>query len=641
MKPLTSIAVLSALAHAAPTDDKRDVDTRFPYNGPAVPVGDWVDNSINGNGKGYKRLTEPPAVKPKTANATNNVNVISLAYVPGGMNIHYQTPFGLGEAPCISYGIFPHALSHVATGKSHTYGRTPSCSQIEAVTQCNEYFHDVQIANLTSDTTYYYRIEAANGTTESPILSFKTGRAPGEKEPFSIAVLNDMGYMNAGGTYRQLAKAVDDGVAFAWHGGDISYADDWLSGIIACTDSWPVCYNGSSTYLPVANGTAPPDIPVDDPAYLTPLPAGEAPSEGSPQGGDMSVLYESNWDLWQQWMNVIGMKIPYMVLPGNHDDTCAAGFDGPNNTLTAYLNSNETNSTAEDTLLTYYSCPPSQRNFTAYDHRFRMPGDESGGRANFWYSFDYGLAHFISIDGETDFAYSPQWPFVRDTSGNETLPTRNETFVTDSGPFGYINGSWKDNKAYEQWNWLKKDLESIDRSKTPWVIAMSHRPMYSSEVSSYQPNVRNAFQKLLMDNNVDAYLAGHVHWYERLWPLTSNGSIDHAAIIDNNTYHVNEGVSMTHLINGAAGNVESHSTLPWNETLDITAVLNQHYYGYSKLTFHNESVATWQYILGVDGSVGDELTLIKSGAPSSNCSESSKHSGSGWSPRDVEALGYA
>lgn len=270
-----------------------------------------------------------------------------------------------------------------------------------------------------------------------------------------------------------------------------------------------------------------------------------------------------------------------------------------------------------------------------------MPGEESGGRANFWYSFDYGLAHFISIDGETDFAYSPQWPFVRDTSDNETLPSRNETFVTDSGPFGYINGSWKDNKAYEQWNWLKNDLESIDRSKTPWVIAMSHRPMYSSEVSSYQPNIRNAFQKLLMDNNVDAYLAGHVHWYERLWPLTSNGTIDHAAIIDNNTYHVNEGISMTHLINGAAGNVESHSTLPWNETLDITAVLNQHYYGYSKLTFYNESVATWQYILGVDGSVGDELTLIKSGTASSNCSEGSKHSGSVWSARDVEALGYA
>lgn len=151
------------------------------------------------------------------------------------------------------------------------------------------------------------------------------------------------------------------------------------------------------------------------------------------------------------------------------------------------------------------------RNFTAYQHRFTMNGDENnGGRTNFWYSFDFGLAHFISLDGETDFAYSPEWPFVRDIKGNETLPKENETFSTDSGPFGYINGSWKDNKAYEQYQWLQKDLASIDRSKTPWVFAMSHRPMYSSEVSSYQKNVRNAWEELMLEHGVDAYFAGHV-----------------------------------------------------------------------------------------------------------------------------------
>jgi hypothetical protein len=31
-----------------------------------------------------------------------------------------------------------------------------------------------------------------------------------------------------------------------------------------------------------------------------------------------------------------------------------------------------------------------------------MPGQETGGVGNFWYSFDYGNAHFISIDAETD-----------------------------------------------------------------------------------------------------------------------------------------------------------------------------------------------------------------------------------------------
>jgi len=43
---------------------KRDVDTRFPYTGPAVPIGDWVDATVNGNGKGFIRLVEPPAVAP-------------------------------------------------------------------------------------------------------------------------------------------------------------------------------------------------------------------------------------------------------------------------------------------------------------------------------------------------------------------------------------------------------------------------------------------------------------------------------------------------------------------------------------------------------------------------------------------------
>lgn len=121
------------------------------------------------------------------------------------------------------------------------------------------------------------------------------------------------------------------------------------------------------------------------------------------------------------------------------------------------------------------------------------------------------MAHFISLDSETDLAYSPAWPFIRDLSGNESHPMRNETYVTDAGPFGYINGSWKDNKAYEQYQWLAKDLANIDRSKTPWVIAMAHRPMYSSEVSSYQSNIRDAWQDLLISAGVDAYIAGHIH----------------------------------------------------------------------------------------------------------------------------------
>ncbi|MGI4850210.1 MAG: hypothetical protein ACRYGK_19040, partial [Janthinobacterium lividum] len=69
---------------------------------------------------------------------------------------------------------------------------------------------------------------------------------------------------------------------------------------------------------------------------------------------------------------------------------------------------------------------------------------------------------------------------------------------------------------------------------------------------------------------------------------------------------------LTHIINGMAGNIESHSTLDKGEKeLKITNVLDQEHYGFSKLTFHSAKKLSWQFIRGVDGAIGDELTLVK------------------------------
>ncbi|KAH8703115.1 acid phosphatase AphA [Talaromyces proteolyticus] len=608
MKATAASLLLAALA-ASPQCHARAapvVDETYPYTGPDVPIADWVDPTINGNGKGFPRLVEAPAVRPAKENPTNNVNVISLSYLPGGINIHYQTPFGLGETPKVHWGTNPKHLDRVAGGYSHTYDRTPPCSEVAAVTQCSQFFHEVQLHNLKHSTTYYYRIPAANGTTESELLTFTTARRAGHRGEFSVAVLNDMGYTNAQGTFRELQKMVKEGAAFAWHGGDLSYADDWYSGILPCEDSWPVCYNGTNTELPGGG-------PIPD-EYKVPLPAGEIANQGGPRGGDMSVLYESNWDLWQQWILNVTTKIPYMALVGNHEASCAE-FDGPGNVLTAYLNNDKSNSTASKSGLNYYSCPPSQRNFTAYQHRFWMPGNETGGVGNFWYSFDYGLAHFIALDGETDLAESPEWPFARDIKGNETTPKESETFVTDSGPFGKIDDNdIYNNKAYQQYQWLKQDLAKVDRTKTPWIIAMSHRPMYSSQYSSYQKAIQAAWQDLFFEYGVDVYLSGHIHWYERLFPLGTNGTIDSKSIVNNHTYYTNPGKSITHLINGMAGNIESHSTLSAGKNIEnITAVLDQVHFGLSKLTFFNETALKWEFVRGDDGSIGDYLYLLKKG----------------------------
>lgn len=96
-------------------------------------------------------------------------------------------------------------------------------------------------------------------------------------------------------------------------------------------------------------------------------------------------------------------------------------------------------------------CMPGQTNFTGYINHFRMPSPQSGGLGNFWYSFDHGMVHYIQLDTETDLGHgfiAPDEP-----GGPES---------EDSGPFSTLRDA--------QTNWLQKDLASIDRKKTPWVV---------------------------------------------------------------------------------------------------------------------------------------------------------------------------
>ena len=272
------------------------------------------------------------------------------------------------------------------------------------------------------------------------------------------------------------------------------------------------------------------------------------------------------------------------------------------------------------------------RNFTAYQFRFKNPGDPTIGRGNMWHSFDYGkhpiiisisiirltlmkgLAHFISFDSETDFAKSPEYPFQRDkgyNAANGSLPLESATYTTDAGPFGrVVGGNFNNITAYEQIQWLQADLAAVNRTKTPWVIAIAHRPMYSTNGASYLPNIRASFQAAMLAGGVDLFFAGHIHWYERMYPITANGTVDAASVIDGNTYRTNPGVSMTHIVNGMAGNIESHSTYG-GALVPTTAVLDQEHYGFSKLSIANASSLTVQFMRGDGAGVSDQVTLIK------------------------------
>ncbi|KAK4592122.1 hypothetical protein RGQ29_016566 [Quercus rubra] len=75
--------------------------------------------------------------------------------------------------------------------------------------------------------------------------------------------------------------------------------------------------------------------------------------------------------------------------------------------------------------------------------------------------------------------------------------------------------NWSPNS--EQYQWMTKDMASVDRSRTPWLIFTGHRPMYSS--ANAFMNVDDKFvrevEPLLLANKVDLVFFGHIHNYER------------------------------------------------------------------------------------------------------------------------------
>lgn len=69
---------------------------------------------------------------------------------------------------------------------------------------------------------------------------------------------------------------------------------------------------------------------------------------------------------------------------------------------------------------------------------------------------------------------------------------------------------------------------------------------------------------------------------------------------------------MTHIVNGMAGNIESHSTLDAGQAVaNITAVLDYEHYGFSKLKVINRTAISFAFVEGGEGKIGDVLTLLK------------------------------
>ncbi|KAH7390743.1 Metallo-dependent phosphatase-like protein [Phaeosphaeria sp. MPI-PUGE-AT-0046c] len=467
----------------------------------------------------------PAIPQDKTTPVQQRLAVKGLNAVSVGWNTYQKV-----TQSCVEYGTSSDALtSKQCSTSSVTYPTSRT------------YSNTVFLTGLTPATTYYYKISSGNSSVDR----FFSPRLPGDKTPFSITATPDLGVYGADGftikgdqskrdtipqiepslnhtTIDHLARTVDE-YEFVLHPGDLAYADDWF----------------------------------------------EKPKNLLDGKNAFQAILEQ---FYAQLAPIAGRKL-YMASPGNHEVACQ-----------------------EIPVLTL-ACPEGQKNFTDFMNRFgaTMPTSFASTSANetakinankaaalanppFWYSFEYGMAHIVMIDTETDFLNAPDQP-----GGSAGL---------NGGPFGVAN---------QQLDFLAADLASVDRTVTPWVIVGGHRPWYTTKGSSPCTACQAAFEPLLYKYGVDLAIFGHVHNSQRFLPV--NNSIADPA-------KLNDPKSPMYIVAGGAGNIEGLTSVGGNSTTNVFAYADD--FSYGKISFLDANNLKVEFIRSSTGDVLDSSVLFKS-----------------------------
>lgn len=271
------------------------------------------------------------------------------------------------------------------------------------------------------------------------------------------------------------------------------------------------------------------------------------------------------WDSYGEMIQPLAAYTPWMVSPGNHE----IEFNG-----TDYTNL-----------------------FTAFEKRYRMPqikpaefGDviiksEINPRTgqpyctpsiflteynfgNSFYSFDTGLAHMIFLNPYTNSAHTSI-----------------------------------------QYEWLENNLALVDRIVTPWIVIVMHCPWYSSNKNHYSDiqaiMMRESMEDLFYKYNVNIVFNGHVHDYERTYPVYRNKTNDNGPV---------------YITIGNAGNLEGLDN-NYNEQPSWSAFRNGTEYGYGKFTIVDKKYLFWRWHIN-DGRQmipRDETLLCNSVFGSAKC----------------------
>ena len=169
---------------------------------------------------------------------------------------------------------------------------------------------------------------------------------------------------------------------------------------------------------------------------------------------DMKSEEGKRADNFMNMIQEVASKVPYQVIPGNHESE--------------------------------------NGKYTQYKNRFNMIDSSSGHVNNFFYSCNIGLIHFV--------AYNTQFYVENDAA-----------------------------MIRKQYEFLQNDLTKANsnRHNRPWIVAMGHHPFYCNcpDRKCTHGRQRSLFshgfqlEELFYKHGVDINIAGHEHFYERMYPV--------------------------------------------------------------------------------------------------------------------------
>jgi hypothetical protein len=283
--------------------------------------------------------------------------------------------------------------------------------------------------------------------------------------------------------------------------------------------------------------------------------------------GDLSYAdcEQSLWDSYGEMIEPLASHKPWMVCPGNHE----IEFNG-----TDYTNL-----------------------FTAFENRYRMPYIEP--------------PLFGDVIIKSELNSRTGMPYCTPSIFQTEYNYGNSFYSFESGlaHIIYLNPYTNTSATSLQYSWLQNNLASIDRLITPWIIIIMHCPWYSSNMNHYADSqtvlMRESMEDLFYEYKVNIVFNGHVHDYERTYPVYRNETDIHGPV---------------YITIGNAGNLEGLDNRYYPEP-KWSAFRNGTDYGYGMLTLLDEKKLLWRWFVngGKQMFPRDKLLLCNSVFGSTKC----------------------